>query len=58
MHWSKYSEMWIDKSFQEYIEFVRKGEKAEAVKYARKHLSTDQPEYLDLVKHVSNFFDM
>jgi len=37
---------------QEYIEFVRKGEKAEAVKYARKHLSTDQPEHLDLVKHV------
>lgn len=37
---------------QEFIESVRAGKKGDAVKYARKHFSADEPEHLDMVKQV------
>ena len=40
--------------FQEFIESVKAGKRADAVKYARKHLNTDEPEHLELVKQVPN----
>jgi len=37
---------------QEFIENVKAGKRSDAVKYARKHFSTDEPEQLELVKQV------
>jgi len=37
---------------QEFIESVKAGKKGDAVKYARKHFSTDEPEHLELVKQA------
>lgn len=34
---------------------MKAGKKGDAVKYARKHFSTDEPEHLELVKQVIYF---
>ena len=36
--------------FSEFIELIKIGQKFEAVKHARKHLATDEPEHLPTIQ--------
>lgn len=39
-----------DKNFSEFIELIKAGHKLEAVRHARKHLATDEPEHLQTIQ--------